>query len=949
MEIFKSKDKKNIENLMSIKSNEEIINEERIGKYSKDLYNNKRKYRHKEKILIDKPKTSQTSKERNIYTKRTYLIDERKNLLDIKNIKNEKEEIRNSVKLSNENNIINSIILTDIGKEDKNKENNIMFKSLKEDVELNDKKYKNNLSIKNIFLDNKYIKKIPIKNNVSTSVQKPKVFKKYQTSTLFYKKRSTGNNSLNKEKEKEKYNFNTFNLQKELENSDRENKINNEMEFVGYNTGFIYKNKIIEKLDLKELKNNSPKNLKITTYEKSDYKRNTYKNSNNLLDKNQTNNIKNDFNENTESYREKNLNSIYIPKKINHLSRGSSQKNYHNLKKTIPNPNNILKNRNKSYKTINNFLNKDNNNINININNNIKIITYNKKKSSWKMDKDEIIIEQEDNKIDDEKFDLFKDNISDISSIESKSNIESETTENNNKLNVYLNNIYKTKAVFHPKLFKKKENVTNVNSGEGSMKNTLPIPKENINDNKRIRNESVPHYVFRKEATKEKSGYINKNNLKNYKDKSESNNIKNIKIINKNNENEPNFEELVILGEKLKIIIEGIDKNSSIIDNYCFDFLNYFHESSFISIIEKLFDNKNLKIINISLKYLLFSVIVLYNYCADSYIEENDCFLYQEVFSLNLQNILHLYEYIISKIKSKNPWALIIKNIIHIYKRSKKKVYSSNTNLNYQSVFDKIKNNTKFIRQIINRIFSNNRKINNRIISFSKELEKKSFIDFKNFFKKNIYIQNTAYGYIFPFSLYKNNSNRELMQEKPNFIKKQNYKKYTLLLGLEEILINLELDNKYESKGTLKLRPGLISFLKEMHYYYEIIIFSLSEEKITNYLLNSIEKRNKFIDYRLYRENFSIINDEFVLDLKEIGRPLEKIIIISNIPQIYQLYKENSINIKSYWEENLNDNILTNLMIILKNIVREGGDVRDLLLEFKDDIIKYVTIGSSQP
>ena len=113
--------------------------------------------------------------------------------------------------------------------------------------------------------------------------------------------------------------------------------------------------------------------------------------------------------------------------------------------------------------------------------------------------------------------------------------------------------------------------------------------------------------------------------------------------------------------------------------------------------------------------------------------------------------------------------------------------------------------------------------------------------------------------------------------------------------------------------------------------------------------MNSIEKRNKFIDYRLYRENFSIINDEFVLDLKEIGRPLEKIIIISNIPQIYQLYKENSINIKSYWEENLNDNILTNLMIILKNIVREGGDVRDLLLEFKDDIIKYVTIGSSQP
>ena len=113
--------------------------------------------------------------------------------------------------------------------------------------------------------------------------------------------------------------------------------------------------------------------------------------------------------------------------------------------------------------------------------------------------------------------------------------------------------------------------------------------------------------------------------------------------------------------------------NKPIIRNLCFDFLNYFNESSILSMIEELFDNKNLKIIIISLKYLVFSAILLYNNCSDPSFEENEKFLVQEIFSLNIQNILYLYEYIISKVKSKNIWANNIKIIIHNYKKLKKK------------------------------------------------------------------------------------------------------------------------------------------------------------------------------------------------------------------------------------------------------------------------------------
>jgi hypothetical protein len=503
-------------------------------------------------------------------------------------------------------------------------------------------------------------------------------------------------------------------------------------------------------------------------------------------------------------------------------------------------------------------------------------------------------------------------------------------------------------------LTKKKEAI--INSGESSLKNSSPTQKSNNESNSnnnfnKIRYESVPHFIFKKRITSDKDinsktnvnkrTYV-KNDLNN--EKKLINNIKNIKIRNNYDENEPKFEELVILQEKLKSIINGINKNSLIISNLCFDFLNYFHESSFVETVEKLFDNKNLKIINVSLKYLVLSIIVLYNYNTESIIEENDTFLFQEIFSFDYQNMLHLYEYIISKVKSKNPWSLSIKNIIHVYRRAKKKVYSSNTNLNYQSVFDKIKNNTKFIRQIMNRIFSNSIKVNDNLVSFSKDIERRQFGELKNFFNKNIFIQNKSYGYIYPFYLYKD-FEKQFVQENLSYIEDTN--KYTLVIGLEDILINLKLDNnKSESKGILKFRPGLISFLKEMSNYFEIFVFSLSEDKIADYIMDSIEKRNKFFDYRLYRENLKINNDEFVIDLDVIERPLDEIIIISNIPQIYQLYKDNSINIKSYWEEDFSDNILRNLSPMLRQIAKEGGDVRELLLKYRDDIIKIATIGS---
>ena len=933
------KKKKNEEKNNS--KNKEEIKEKRSYRHSKKYYNYKRENKSKEKSSNKKTKTSQNSKNKNnnrrTYKKRTNLIQERIKILQLAK-KNIDEEEENSNKKETEN----KFLLTDNEKDFKeiknnDRENNLLFKSLQI------QKINKENSIKNNLENKRYIKKIPTKNLINS----PKIIKKYQTSSSFYKKDSKDNKIICKNNNK--YNINTYNKEKEINSN--ENK-NDDIEEVMYKPRFIYQNKTLK--DKIESPKNS-QNINSYIFTKAKSKKNNYKNKLLIKSYNNIKEVKEDYdseNKNIVKITEKDLNHIYIPKKIqHHLIRGTSQENVNNLNKHNYVSSNItLKSRYKSYKKIDNYSNKNNasnNNINININNNIKIITYNKKIPHWKSDKKNNDFELIGNKIDEEKFDLFKDNISDISSIESRSNVESETTENNNKLNVYLNNIYKTKSIFHPKLYRKKQN-NNI-----SEKDTNNINYSNnlnkFNDKKHLRNTSVPHFIFKKRTTKNILSEYNNKSLKNSNqiknDANNTNNIKNIKTINNNiNNREPKFYEFVILEEKLKNIIDKIDRNSRIISFLCFDFLNNFNESSFLITIEKLFENKNLKIIQNYLKYFVFSIIILYDYCLDSIIEENNNFLIQEIFSLNFENIFHLYEYIISKVKSKNQWSNIIKNIIHIFKKQRKYIYSSSTNINYQSIFDKIKNNTKYIRQIINRVFSNSKKINNKIMPFFRELENKSFTEIKQFFELNIFQSNNLYGYLYPHFLYSNN--KEFVQEIPNFTKKINIKQYVLFIGLEETLLNYKIEKESHLNENISLRPGVIQFLREIHQYYEIIIFSLSDKKTVDYLINSLDKNKKFLDAIIYRENFKIINDEFVLDLTEFSRDLNKIVVVGNIPQIYQKYKDNSINIKSYYEEDLNDNILIRLIDVLQRIAESKGNIPEIILKHRDEIIKNITIGS---
>ena len=66
---------------------------------------------------------------------------------------------------------------------------------------------------------------------------------------------------------------------------------------------------------------------------------------------------------------------------------------------------------------------------------------------------------------------------------------------------------------------------------------------------------------------------------------------------------------------------------------------------------------------------------------------------------------------------------------------------------------------------------------------------------------------------------------------------------------------------------------------------------------------------------------------------------MDKVIIIDNEEQNYRLQKENGINIKSFYGNNINDDILFQLSEILINISKSEDDARNMIKKYKKDIL----------
>ena len=147
-------------------------------------------------------------------------------------------------------------------------------------------------------------------------------------------------------------------------------------------------------------------------------------------------------------------------------------------------------------------------------------------------------------------------------------------------------------------------------------------------------------------------------------------------------------------------------------------------------------------------------------------------------------------------------------------------------------------------------------------------------------------------------------------------------REYCLVLDLDETLVHF-FEDENENEAYVKVRMGTEEFIRQLSKYCEIAIFTASTQNYADIVIDGLDCKD-LIDYRLYRQHTTLMNGINVKDLSKLGRDMDKIIIVDNIEENYQLQPNNGLNICDF-EGDQNDNELEYLLEDLLNLVKQPG------------------------
>jgi len=168
-----------------------------------------------------------------------------------------------------------------------------------------------------------------------------------------------------------------------------------------------------------------------------------------------------------------------------------------------------------------------------------------------------------------------------------------------------------------------------------------------------------------------------------------------------------------------------------------------------------------------------------------------------------------------------------------------------------------------------------------------------------------------------------------------------------------DFLIPVEIDGNVYQVYVAK-RPHVDEFLKKMGEVYEVVIFTASLSKYADPVLDLLDI-HKVIDYRLFREHCTCINDIYVKDMSIMGRPIESVFIIDNSPHAYALQPENAMPCVS-WFDDYEENELLGFIPVLQKMA--DPSVKNIITELErlkingcgkvDSFSQYTTTSSEE-
>ena len=179
----------------------------------------------------------------------------------------------------------------------------------------------------------------------------------------------------------------------------------------------------------------------------------------------------------------------------------------------------------------------------------------------------------------------------------------------------------------------------------------------------------------------------------------------------------------------------------------------------------------------------------------------------------------------------------------------------------------------------------------------------------------------------------------------------KSYYKYTLMINLDTIVYYNELASIYninnDKNKKVVLRPGIFQFFQEMKQIYELILFSNNSFEYVSKVLKNFENNEKYFDYILTNNQINFEKDGSIKNLELLGREIKNIIILDKEQSFLKLNKENIIYLKPFYGDiNFDENILNNLIEILKKIkydMEDNDDIRMEIIKYKKEIFTKIT------
>lgn len=169
----------------------------------------------------------------------------------------------------------------------------------------------------------------------------------------------------------------------------------------------------------------------------------------------------------------------------------------------------------------------------------------------------------------------------------------------------------------------------------------------------------------------------------------------------------------------------------------------------------------------------------------------------------------------------------------------------------------------------------------------------------------------------------------------------------TLVLDLDETLMHCQKNGVPDEQpdmclhftdsattGYVRFRPFAVEMLEVIATWgmCEVVVFTASTQAYADAVLNVLDPTGSLVQHRLYRQHCVHAHGGYFKDLRALGRPLSRTVLVDNSPVSLAMNPANGIPIKS-WLSNPRDTQLRDLLGLLHELVFSGDSVQPILEE----------------